>query len=346
MRIYPTRKTDSEAELALKKRNELGSVLINSKKTKSKNPFIIAPYLEGTTPQGFLHDWVNSSEYKKRLNTNEYQNTNEVVSKRNRNLKGTVFNPVTNGGSIARVAGKYGGKSIIDIDTQQAKEYGKETVQAHELSHTIGASNPGFYDTSMNEVEYNMFKKANINRSSNAHDAMGAEMKADLDANRFNLFKNKIYDVKKGIPFNQNDLLKTKKALKGDITFDRLIKQTGNENYIKLMNSIASDKLKLIPVAERGMSLKSKLISKTTGSILKPNETRIYKNGGALFQISQGKEPIPLQGEERVYSITDTKQMIKLSLDAKTDKDLIELGKFFCKATKKQDKRKPEYTNT
>jgi hypothetical protein len=198
----------------------------------------------------------------------------------------------------------------------------------------------------MNQVEYDMFNEANINRSSNPHEAMSAEMKADLDANRFNLFKNKIYDVKKGIPFNQNDLLKTKKALKGDITFDRLIKQTGNENYIKLMNSIASDKPKLIPVAEKGMSLKSKLIPKTTGSILKPNETRIYKNGGALFQTSEGKEPIPLQGEERVYSITDTKQMIKLSLDAKTDKDLIELGKFFCKATKKQDKRKPEYTNT
>lgn len=77
-----------------------------------------------------------------------------------------------------------------------------------------------------------------------------------------------------------------------------------------------------------------------------PREIRIYEEGGKLVQTAEGAPSIPLQGAERIYSIEDTRQIIRLAQQAQTPEALIALGQFVYKATKKQDARTPEFTDS
>lgn len=73
---------------------------------------------------------------------------------------------------------------------------------------------------------------------------------------------------------------------------------------------------------------------------------KVHEDGGKLVQLEgegEGGDSTPLQGEERIYSIADTKKIIDLANNAESESDLIKLGEFVYKATEKQDKRAPEY---
>lgn len=73
---------------------------------------------------------------------------------------------------------------------------------------------------------------------------------------------------------------------------------------------------------------------------------KVHEDGGKLVQLEgegEGGDATPLQGEERIYSIADTKKIVDLANNAESETDLVALGKFVYKATQKQDKRAPEY---
>lgn len=199
---------------------------------KRANPFIVAPLREGSTPQGFFHDWINSDEYRKRIESNQYDNPDETINNRLRNLERSSIE-FSDAKSVAAPSGN------VNINSQDASKYGANVVVPHELGHLIGGSYPGQYDSSMSTFEKSLLDTGNINRSSNSHDAIAPEMKSDLDSNRFNLFKKGIYDIKKGEPFTKEHLKKAKESFKNDETFNRLINQTGDDNYIRLMNTVA-----------------------------------------------------------------------------------------------------------
>lgn len=69
------------------------------------------------------------------------------------------------------------------------------------------------------------------------------------------------------------------------------------------------------------------------------------KRNPEMIQVAGGKVQSLMKGQERIFSRSDTRKIIKMARTAKTNKDLIELGKFICDATKKQDSRKPEFTD-
>ena len=79
-----------------------------------------------------------------------------------------------------------------------------------------------------------------------------------------------------------------------------------------------------------------------------PKEIRIHEDGGKLVQLEgsgEGNE-VELQGEERIYSIKDTKKIVELALKAESQEELYELGEYVYKATQKQDATPPEYTDS
>lgn len=220
------------------KKKDTNPVVPISVPEKRSNPFIMAPFVEGSTPQGFFHDWVNSDEYRRRLESTGYVNPASTIRDRLRNLERSNIG-FSDAKSVASPGGQYNKTSDVNINQQDSSKYGSDVVIPHELSHLIGASHPGQYDSSMSTFEKALLNTSNVNKSRNPHDAMAPEMKADLDSNRFNLFKKGIFDIKKGGEFTKEHLDKAKEALKNDETFNRLIKQTGDENYIRLMNTIA-----------------------------------------------------------------------------------------------------------
>lgn len=75
-------------------------------------------------------------------------------------------------------------------------------------------------------------------------------------------------------------------------------------------------------------------------------EIRVFEQGGRIVQESEGSEDLPLQGEERIYSIKDTGKLVRMAKKATDEKGLMELGEFIYKATKKQDEREPEFTES
>lgn len=62
-----------------------------------------------------------------------------------------------------------------------------------------------------------------------------------------------------------------------------------------------------------------------------------------MIQMAGSNVRSQMEGKERIYSRSDTNKMIKLARKAKSEKDLIELGRFVAEATRMQDMRKPEF---
>lgn len=71
------------------------------------------------------------------------------------------------------------------------------------------------------------------------------------------------------------------------------------------------------------------------------------KSKSKMVQVfgSGNKVQASLEGAERIYSRGDTKKIVSMAKSAKSDADLVSLGKFMVKATIKQDTRDPEYVD-
>lgn len=65
----------------------------------------------------------------------------------------------------------------------------------------------------------------------------------------------------------------------------------------------------------------------------------------SLKQLTGQRGPVQknLTGGERIYSRPDTAELIFLAQRAKTFQDWVRLGRFLHRATRAQQKRKPEY---
>jgi hypothetical protein len=219
--------------------------------TQQVNPFIQAPFTEGTTPEGFFFDWINSPEYQSRLGAMGYDNPQEMARRRLNNLQNFELTQ-GRGKSVAHPGQQTGNvkmKPFVHLNPNDVNKYGFNSVFSHELAHTIGAS-PGFgtsqisktpSDTGYTAQEEMFLEDVNINPSKIVHDRQNYEMKADLDSNRFRMMQEGIYDIRKGTPFTIDDLNKAKEKLKEDELFRRLLEQVGDENYIEMMNKLAMD---------------------------------------------------------------------------------------------------------
>lgn len=221
-------------------------------KLRSLNSRVSVPYSQGSDIFGFYQSWINSPEYKQRLINNGYTNPEQVIDSRYNAINNLNISYDHNLPNVANAPATHNSQAYVNVNPVEANQLGTsvDSVKAHEISHAIGAKggiinrNVGF-----NPIEETMLRNSvtrqqptdPIQQAHWRHLNNPEEIKADLDASRYNLFKNNIYDIRQGQPFTQDHLNKAKEGLKNDGTFNRLIEQVGDDNYINLMNGIASN---------------------------------------------------------------------------------------------------------
>lgn len=233
------------------------------KKTKRKEPQI--PYTYGSDVFSFYDSWINSPEYSKRLQNNQYENPNQTVFNRSDAINNLDVSFDSSGRSAANSPATLGAKARVNINREELNQLGipVTTGLAHEVSHAIGSKQNwqndvvGFNDYERDLIKNSITKtKPTITGSQNSPEYKQSsreydnwkylqkpeEVKADIDASRYNLFREGIFDIRKGEQFNQDYLNKAKETFKEDASFNRMLEQLGDENYIQLMNTIASNK--------------------------------------------------------------------------------------------------------
>lgn len=221
----------------------------------------------------FFNYYLNSPLYKTRLINQGYDNPQATINDRLKNLNNTTI--VKGEGTDT---GYVGDSKTILVDPNTFKlDPGsklKDTI-AHELSHASGAVNPDdasyskeFTNPGINANDYNEIYKRNKLKSITPeslgaylkgvypsinpalidtykdnlkeHDLQPSENKADLDALRYMLHEDKIYDAGKQ-PFT-NEILQKAKTKYSDSGAKRLFRNFSDEDIIWMMNNIAKNK--------------------------------------------------------------------------------------------------------
>jgi len=212
----------------------------------------------GGTIRDFYVNYLNSPNYKKRLNLQGYTNPNQTTKDRLNNIKKI---DITYNKGMGSQYDPYSGDINIDrLELKQANLPIQSTI-AHEYSHGAGSMMYGYnnikdqdlalnvkelekineknqyrkIDTSSSNKKLNIEEKINID-----HDALAPEAKANIDALRYMLFKDKIYNTGNE-EFNQKILEKAKKLYSKDEIINRNFKAFKDKDLIYLMNSIAKN---------------------------------------------------------------------------------------------------------
>lgn len=230
-------------------------------------------------PKQFFESYLRSPKYRERLLKQGYANPENVINERLgylRNMQvlesypgmsGSQFDPDTN-------------TVYMDSDDFGwfGKGYYRNSSEAHERSHGLGARGgsdlvrqakeniPNNTYFSYDDIYENMYRKSprylNPNEvrqlegrnklnvysdfgrkisEADEHDMHAQETKADLDAIRYRLWEDKIYNAGTE-DFSPEHLKKAKEKYKKDPIMKRLLKNFSEENIIYLMNNIAKSR--------------------------------------------------------------------------------------------------------
>lgn len=230
------------------------------------------------TPETFLESYLQSPIYKERLQKQGYKNPDMVIDYRLNRLKDVdIYNQTSNDSFLEEAFRKLRGyndgniygsnysssnnKLLLnnDEDQRNAKENkfnaGKlnpEYTKAHELSHAL-ISGAELNDRDKSELFNRLqsfqldedFRKVdrdvikNKNYQEVDHDSQPTENKADIDAIRYMMYKNGIYDTRKDGEFTKEHLNKLYKT--NDFIKNRLKNNYKDEDLIWLMNNIADN---------------------------------------------------------------------------------------------------------
>jgi hypothetical protein len=188
----------------------------------------------------FYNDYLNSPVYKKRIEGMGWENTEQVIKDRLNNLNTMTIQR----GDYGDYGSSYKyrtNKAYVDNGEIKNRNSDKSTIAAHEISHGIGSmeirGNSKIPNLNLNDNE-----RLNINKRNNAsdpHDSMPSELKAEIDALRYKLFEDKIYDTKTQ-EFNKYFLNKAKSKYKSNKDIKRVFDNVKDDDLIWLMNNIAS----------------------------------------------------------------------------------------------------------
>lgn len=205
----------------------------------------------------FYANYLKSPNYKARLIKQGHTNPSEVVQQRLEQLKGMTVkdNPLLD----TQYWPKWNGVTINEQQLKEDPSLSYSSTVSHEISHGLGAldladpkqNNPNL---KLNSDETNQFKTRNklssikLGYESNipldtelqiGHDQKPSENKADLDALRYRLYKDGIYNTGTQ-QFNQSILNKAKAKYKNDV-IGRLFNNFSDKDLIYLMNNIAQN---------------------------------------------------------------------------------------------------------
>jgi hypothetical protein len=151
--------------------------------------------------------------------------------------------------------------NIAFINKDQAKDESGNpgSIAAHEFTHAVSSHIPYSIDMILKQSKM-------LTNPRDEHDTAFDETKSDIDALRYLLNKNKIYDTRTQ-DFTKEHLQRAKKTIK-DFSFDRLQRLYNDDDLIELMNIIAAndnDKKEPVTIAKKGVVAKSKQLRTFTG---------------------------------------------------------------------------------
>lgn len=221
-------------------------------------------------------DYMISPKYKERLRNFGYANPNQVISDRINRLRNVKINPQTD----HKVGSSYNAdKNEVFMDNEQASELKttRDDILSHELSHASNSAinvklgpdyrpmeSPSNTSLSPSEEKYIGEKNKKVgaglmsvaedngikhNKTMSSilsevnHDYAPDENKSDLDAFRYILKKEGIYDA--GEQDFTPELLekaKTNKNIKKSFNTQRLLKYFSEDDIVNMMNKIAMSK--------------------------------------------------------------------------------------------------------
>ncbi len=230
-------------------------------------------YGEGGEVEQFYEDYIKSPKYKTRLKKQGYENPNQTIKDRLNALNTTKLTHISGLGSQYLPKNK-----VVNLDQEEAKKFGlpSQSVLPHELSHVAGSMGIGPWiknpNLTLNIKEQKLLNSKNQYRNIDTdytsplpldqrmmidHDKLPSEAKANIDALRYHLFKDKIYNTGTQ-DFNQDILNKAKKKYGNNKVLNRNFKAFKDTDLIYLMNNIASnDNTQSQDMAKYGKKIKA-----------------------------------------------------------------------------------------
>ena len=253
------------------------------------------------SPKDFTLKYISSPKYKERLSKWAYTDINNTIKDRTKDVQNTEVYyqnespnvaqqlkndlkgiPYSTMGSTAFFPGK------IIIDKKQVKELAttSDDVLAHEFAHKELKSGFAPYGKGLDtEDSYQILTHMKPVGRYTEHDLIPSENKADLNAARYELYKQGVDVFKKDFTKEDLNLLKTSK----NFTVKRLFKNYEDKDIIWLMNNIAQNKQTSsdVPLALNGIN---NLDEKTTEHLDQLTNFTNYNKptvGGWLSKYSQ-----------------------------------------------------------
>lgn len=297
----------------------------------------------GMTPKQFTLNYINSPKYKQRLQDSRYEDVNAEVKQRTLNSNPVVapykelswFDKITGEESSERGSAYHPLYKTIQLDTPYdiatyRKTYPNATlptkleIEAHERSH---ASVGDFPESRLNVTDRRKLNNHHKKTAKSGHDTQPDENKADLDAFRYTLKQQGIYDAGTQ-DFNKGHLKKSKdSALK-----ERLRSVYSDDSIIYLMNHVAETTTddKEVPYAQNGGEVvkdnNGYWDSNNWGKVVKINSPHITMKGvnQNLLGISNlGERKIMLPGKD--YHFIGAKTVTEVPLTKQEEEFLKDL---------------------
>ena len=211
------------------------------------------------SPKQFFQDYLSSPMYVKRLKLMEYNNPIKVQNERLNKLNKMKSTSIEGLGTKHTLE-----NNTLNWDQKEAKEFNylkdKNSVIAHEMSHGTGSRGYVGMSSELNGSEYLSPKEIgalywNLKKDTDLHDSLEQEYKSDMDALRYQLKADGIYDTSKEV-FKKEHLQKAKEKYKNNFNIKRFFKNSrSDDKIIWLMNNIAqNNNQEAIPIARNGIN--------------------------------------------------------------------------------------------
>lgn len=293
---------------------------------------------EALDVKDFYSNYLNSPIYIERLKKQGWENPENIIKLRENRLNHmkiglgvtTQYSPNTN---------------IVEYNFNQNQLLGvpKSSSVAHEVSHGLGSQmkDQGYFRLNENEIKElsnrNIYNNKSISPNDidyskpTSHDNLPSEIKADIDALRYNLYKDGIYDTSKG-DINEDQLKKASEKYKDDLLYKRLSNQYKPSDLIYLMNNIAMNESS----NDETLIAKNGIKMPDGGKIKKPiftensNDPRLksYKDSLSMYEASQKllADMQPYLGDKGMTDEELTKQVNGILAKSIYPKDINEFG--------------------
>jgi hypothetical protein len=195
------------------------------------------------SPKEWNLQYVNSPKYKERLTSSGYKNVGDELDIRLSNI------------NKAKIVENFKEDSYYDSHSKEINinPIEQEFLQdqgSNVLSHEYGHAEIDGRDFTgrLNKEDYNQLYGRAHRAGAKGHDLDPRESKSDINALRYELMEQGIYDAGKE-DFTEEHLNKSKKSF----IKDRLLKNFNKEDLIYIMNNVADNTQKdSLPVAQKG----------------------------------------------------------------------------------------------